>query len=248
MHVYRNAIIFAVIAVIFSFIIFYFNLEDSQDLDAMEIFFGVFGTMYAIIVGFVILMIADHYHEIRQNIAGELNSLQNLHDYLIYLDDSHRETIGHITAALHTYLQSIIKKEWPVMVSKQHSHIYTSPELYDLMKAIDKIQPKNEKDLIGFENLIEEVNEVTTYRTNRLSMSNEKPPSILIHIVLILSIIVIVIFTFIPLNFLVLKLILDGALAFSVTLIYNMILDLNNPFWGDWNITVEDYVTLAEKI
>lgn len=247
MKIYIKTFFIALLATSFSFLISFYDFIFDADSNIMETFFNVFGTLYAIMVGFVILMVSNYYHQIKNAINDEINSIQDLHDYLVYVDNND-QVVLEIKQAINDYISSIIEQEWPKMRSSEHTEVFTSEPLYNIMKKINKLEPKNPSDIAALEKLMSEVNAITTYRTDRLGMSNENLPPLLVHVSFILSVSVVFVFLFMPIDSFFLKIILNGILSFAVGLIYYMIIDLNNPFRGDWRVTFDSYQKLLEKL
>ena len=219
------------------------QVEDNT----LEVFFGVFGVIYAIVAGFIMLVLLENYSAIKAHIWAEVNALQDLRDYLIYVDNQdHR--VEEIKGTIKLYVESVIEREWLEMVSSGKTDMDTSAEIYAIMQSINKIEITNRSDAVALGKLIDTVGDITTHRTDRLFSSGEKLPFLLKPFILIMSILVILIFTFLPIDNFTIKLLLNGANVFAVVLIYLVILDLSHPFKGTWSISNEPFVDLLKRV
>lgn len=213
----------------------------------LEVFFGVFGVMYAIVAGFIILVLLENYNAIKAHIWAEVNTLQDLRDYLVYVDNQD-DVVDEIKEAIKSYVESVIQQEWTEMVSASQVDMDTSAEIYEVMKRINKIEVTNRSDAVALGKLIDTVGEITTHRTNRLYSSGEKLPVLLKLFIIILSVLVVFIFTLLPIQEAIIRFLLNGVNIFAVVYIYIIIWDLNRPFKGVWGIDNEPYRDLLARL
>lgn len=252
MMIYIRAIFITLAAIVGSSIIHSYPLDflpipENSDTGGFEIFFTILGTIYAIMAGFVMLVVLDNYTKIKDHLADEVNSLQDLRDYLLYLDNQ-EERVQDIKDKIKTYVDSLIAIEWPSMVKKQKIHVDTSPEIYQIMSSIHNVNIDNPTDRIALGKLIDVIGRVTTLRTDRLTACSEALPRSLMQIMQILSAAVIFVFMLVPLGSFPMIVSLNGLIAFVVVMIYGMIQDLNNPFRGSWSVTPELFVDLQKNL
>jgi hypothetical protein len=219
----------------------------AVDISILETFFGAFGTIYAIIIGFVIFQVLDYYNQLKSHISSEINAIQNLRDFLAFIDDCDDE-VKKTLELIDDYVESIIEDEWPDMLSDQKTNMDTSSALHQIIKSVNAINPQNQSDLVALEKLIQTISEISTHRTHRLKESRmNRLPTLLKQLVIILSSFMILAFTFMPLEDMVVKVIFSSAMTFAVTLIYFVILDLDSAYTGTWAITNERYKELLEE-
>lgn len=201
----------------------------------LEIFFGVFGVVYAIIVGFAMYEALNNYSQIRQYMNCEVNELQDLRDYLMYIDGQD-EITREIRSGLRKYAASVVEQEWPAMCANERLDVDTPTELYRVMMSIKSITPQNDRDLLAVERLVNTLAEVTTHRTNRITASVERLPSLLVQLLASLSLFMITAFTLISIDSAALKTLLTVANSFGIAFTYFVILDLDYPFHGVWSL------------
>ena len=219
----------------------------AVDISILETFFGAFGTIYAIVIGFVIFQVLDYYNQLKSHISSEINAIQNLRDFLAFIDD-HDPEVKETLERIDDYVASIIDEEWPNMLAEEKTNMDTSDALYQVIKSVNGIEPQNQSDLVALEKLIQTISEISTHRTHRLkeSRTNRLPP-LLKQLVIILSSFIILAFTFLPLEDMVVKVIFTSAMTFAVTLIYFVILDLDSAYTGSWAVTNDRYKELLSE-
>lgn len=222
-------------------------VAQASDTGGFEIFFSILGTIYAVMSGFVMLVVLDNYTKIKDHLAEEVNSLQDLRDFLLYVDNQ-EEAVQNVKDKLKIYVDSLVNKEWTSMMKREKVHVDTSDEIYTLMSSIHKLNISNESDQVALAKLIDVVGRVTTLRTERLTACSEALPRSLLHVMLLLSWAVIIVFMLVPVGSFSMIVALNGFVAFVVTMIYGMIQDLNNPFKGSWRLKADLFVDLQKNL
>jgi len=229
-----------------SYLIITYPLWHIDD-NTLEIFFSIFSLVYAIVAGFVIMVLLENYNAINAHIWAEVNALQDLRDYLIYVDNQDG-IVEEIKGTIKRYAKSIIDTEWPEMIGSSKLDMDTSTEIYDIMKSINKIEVTNRSDAVALSKLIDTVGHITTHRTNRLASSSEKLPFLLVLFIILSSVLVVFIFTLLPIQDMFIKFLLNGINIFAVIFIYVIIWDLNHPFKGTWSVKNEPYQDFLTNI
>ncbi len=219
----------------------------QTDQNTLEVFFGVFGVIYAIVAGFIIVVLLENYRAIKGHIWAEVNALQDLRDYLIYVDNQ-QHVVGEIKGTIKMYVESIITQEWPDMVNCRKINMDTPTTIYAIMQGINRIDVTNSSDAVALSKLIDTLGEITTHRTNRLYASGEKLPFLLMLFIVILSILVVFAFTLLPIEDMTIRILLNGINMFAVVFSYIVIQDLSHPFQGAWCINSEPYQDLLKTM
>lgn len=246
MKVKRNIIVTSLVIVGLCYLFIAYPLWQIEE-SLLEVFFGVFGVIYAIIAGFVILVLLQNYNTIKVHIWAEVNALQDLRDYLIYVDNQNN-VVEKMRKTIKNYVESIIEKEWKDMVGSGKVDMDTSAEIYEIMKSINTIKVTNPSDAVALNKLIDTLGNITTHSTNRLYSSGEKLPFLLFLFVIILSILVVFIFTLLPIQDTLTRFLLNGVNIFTAVFIYIIIWDLNHPFKGTWSINYKPYQNFLARM
>ena len=148
-----------------------------EDLSSWGSFFNVFGVVYAIVAGFLLVTVLSRYSALSQTIEDELNAIESIRDFLVYLDDEQDRAKTAMKKALADYARSLSTKEWEEMSDpRARMNSDTSEDLYEVMRKGKKIQVRNESDSVVLSALVDNISEITKLRTRRIALSNERLP------------------------------------------------------------------------
>ena len=149
----------------------------ETDLSSWGSFFNVFGVIFAIVAGFLLVTVLNRYSNLNQTIEDELNAVESVRDFLVYLDDRQQSEIDKIKRALEIYVKSVANTEWAEMSAPAiPMNSDTSEELYEVMRSGKGIKVSEERDNIVLSALIETISEITKLRTRRIALANERLP------------------------------------------------------------------------
>jgi hypothetical protein len=211
--------------------------EIFEDVAAWSAFFSVFGIVYAIVAGFLLVTVLTKYSDLNQAIENELNAIETVRDFLIYLNDEKNEVKNGIICALSHYTSSVLNKDWPEM-SNPHDLMDsdTSEELYEIMRKSKKISVDTESDGVVFTAIVENISDITKLRTRRIALANERLPPRLKFLMVFMSVVLIAAFIFLGVQNIYTHVAILVSLSVSIHLLYMVIEDLDHPFYGIWNI------------
>lgn len=215
------------------------------DSGVAGVFFAVIGIVYAILIGFAIYMVSTDFNELRRSTWSEVSQLQNAWDYLSFLDNQHDVVLG-IKSALQSYLDSIVANEWPAMSKLTDTDTNTPESLKSVMRAVNAIRVTNPSDSVALEKIMECIASADRLRVDRLVASRYRLPALVYHLVVILSLIIVSVFSFLAIDAVGVNLALNGVNGFAIALVCLIIRDLDNPFRGAWKIEPIPFVRLQE--
>jgi len=240
---------------------FYQNID--IDLASWGVYYATYGILYAIIIGFILIGALGRYEQLKLAVDNEINVIQNIRDFLIYFSDASSIQVGeannsrsdqisvlyNIRQCLYKYVKSVYEKEWLEMSDKKVS---TDPdstqELKDIIVSVSKLQSNDENDSIAMTSIINCVSDLTNHRTKRIYLSNEEIPPPIMKLLIFMSILLVAGFFVLGVQNIWIHLIMIISFSATIQLIISLLIDLNTPFSGIWNIDNKRYVTLAEKI
>lgn len=222
--------------------------EIFDDISAWSAFFSVFGIIYAIVAGFLLVTVLTKYSDLNQVIENELNAIETVRDFLTYLDDEKNEVKLSIKEALSRYSSSLLNIEWPEM-SDPHEPMDsdTSEELYEIMRKSKNISVDTESDGIVFTAIIENISDITKLRTRRIALANERLPPRLKILMIFMSIVIVAAFIVLGVHNIYTHLAILVSLSVAIHLLYMVIEDLDHPFYGIWNINKLPLVALVKR-
>ncbi len=199
-------------------------------------FFSVFGMLYAIISGFLLVDVLGRYNDLTNTFEAELNAVEDVRDFLVYVDGNQDDVKLEVKRRLADYISSVSEREWKAMERGIPLNSDTSKELYGIMQAVDRIEVTNESDRVALASLIDKISDLTTLRTKRISLANQRLPTRLKLLTLFMSFILVLGMVFVGAKEFYLHVSMVGSVTFAVHLLYMIITDLDRPFNGVWNL------------
>lgn len=227
----------------------YFQYKEIfEDVAAWSAFFSVFGIVYAIVAGFLLVTVLSKYSDLNQVIENELNAIETVRDFLTYLNDEQKEIKMSIKVALSHYSSSLLNTEWPEM-SDPHEPMDsdTSEELYEIMRKSKEIKVDTESNSVVFTAIIENISDITKLRTRRIALANERLPPRLKVLMFFMSIVLIAAFMLLGVHSIYTHVTILISLTVSIHLLYMIIEDLDHPFYGIWNINRIPLIELVNR-
>lgn len=208
-----------------------------EDLSSWSSFFNVFGVIYAIVTGFILVTVLNRYSALNQTIEDELNAIESVRDFLVYLDDEQRTVKTAMKQALADYTWSLSTKEWEEMKDpRTQMNSDTSEELYEVMRQGKKVPVTKQSDSVVLSALVENISEITKMRTRRIALANERLPPRLRILVLFMSMVLAAAFVLLGVQGVFTHVFMLVTLTVSIHLLYMIVEDLDHPFYGVWNI------------
>jgi len=216
----------------------------SGGLAPWEEFYSVFGMIYAIVSGFLLVEVLNRFNKLSEVVEAELNAISDVRDFLLYIDGQ-LESKKSVKKELQEYVHSVATVEWSTM-NDDYAVLNsdTSKELYDVMFAVNKVQVNNESDREALHFLMAEMSSITSLRTERISIANQQLPPRLKHLLIYMSVVLVAAFVINAGMAPWIHCFMVGSITACVHLLFIVIADLNTPFTGLWTISVNPLVEL----
>ncbi len=208
-----------------------------EDVSSWGAFFTVFGVIYAIVAGFLLVTVLNRYSTLSQTIEDELNAVESIRDFLVYFEVNQQASAQEIRASLTRYTKAVATTEWQEMADPAiPTNSDTSEDLYDIMRCVGKLRVAEDRDSSVLSAMIASVSDLAKMRTRRIALANERLPHRLRILLLFMSVALAAAFLLVGVRSLYAHVFMTSALSFSVYLLYWIIEDLDHPFYGMWNI------------
>lgn len=203
------------------------TLMDHHDVAAAML--SVVGSLYAVVLGLVVVGSISKFEQARETVTHEANSLRNVYSLTRGLKNPLKEKIRELCVA---YAREVIQYDWPKMAESSKSE-QVDNTFANLSARIVELNPANSSEANLQQNLLAAINEIDDDRAMRTIMST---PSFgeLIWAVLIVGGVVLIVYTyFFGVENLKLQLLMTGLV--TVVLVLNMIIVamFAYPFTGD---------------
>src|SRR5438132_2376435 len=186
---------FYLIVPLFAIIVFIVSLQKptipltSQDFDAFRIFISVLGIIFSIIVGFTIANVWGEFVNISGSIKKESSSLRNI--YLLSLHLSSKRVSESLKQIIPRYIVTSIQSYWGTSRPRAKE---TEEDFVKISKTFEDFVPKNQKDVIIIEDVLEELRNISVTRDNIQSLALAFTTKILWLLLLFFSAILVVLF------------------------------------------------------
>lgn len=204
---------------------------------------SILATLYAVVLGFVVVDVSDNVQQSKVNIEAEANAMLNIHMFSDGLDPRDKAAIG---VSCMAYANAVVDHEWDGM-----SEGKLCPETWITMRqvwaSIKNCTPVGEKQNAFYASILENYNQMLSARRTRLVTAIGYVSPIM-WLVLIGGAITTIGFTYFFRTNSLRSQILMTALV-SVTLALNLYLIVINssPFAGDFKIRPQAF-SLAAKM
>jgi|LakMenEpi03Aug12_release.lakeMendotaPanAssembly.Ray.scaffolds.fasta_scaffold486785_2 hypothetical protein len=204
--------------------------------------FGVAGTLYAVLLGLVVVDAMETFSMARMTVVKESDALANMYILASRLPAEKAQAFHSLCVS---YAHEVVEREWPMM-----AHGKSDPEArnltYRFFHEIADVEPTTENLKAVYPLLLEQGMELRDQRRMRTTIVTHGLP-VIEWVVLCLGAIVTVTFTyFFRLDSFKVHLTLTGMVALLIALNLYLVVLFGNPFSGDLHVEAEPFQTDLE--
>jgi Protein of unknown function (DUF4239) len=204
--------------------------------------YGVLGTIYAVILGFSVIVLWDQFHEaevIADREASYLGSLYRLAQWWP------ADQMQAFTRSVQKYCRLVIDDEWPLMDQGKYSP-KTREQFLEIWRECRSLEPRTEVEKIIFGKMLDTMANLDDARRGRILAARDKLPKP-IWFVLISGAVITIGFSYLfGLKNVVAHAVMTMLLATSIGLGLFLIAGLEGPFSGSLSISPEAFKALME--
>ncbi len=203
--------------------------------DAAGSYLQTLGTIYAVLLAFVVFVVWSQYNDARAAVEREANELTDLHRTVHGFPQPRR---GQVRARLREYVVLVAEEEWPLMAQRRHDPRADSvlDEVWRVLEALEPASPR-EESLYG--EALARFNDLSDSRTHRLHTARLRLPPTMWALLLVGAGLTVASMALFGVPSVWAHGLMTAALAGLICFVLYVVLDLDNPFWGDWRITPE---------
>lgn len=209
------------------------------DINGIGWLVGVLGTIYTFVAAFTVVEVWSQFNGVASLIAKEAKAVTSIWNYVDYLNDS---TVDQkMKKSLIAYLAHAEGEKIDAANGIRSPH--PSIELMQIFRIMDTIQFNDKRDATIYPLLVTAYEELSSVRSERIEAGTARIPSPLRIFFTVLSVFLLI--TFILLGFVSTSLYMYNIALVTIIISYahTLILDLDNPFVGIWNV---DYTAFAQ--
>lgn len=235
----------------------------KHDLDTIQNFIEWFGTAYSLLLALVLVNVWNQFDTLNREFDREVDAIATLYQTTKYaqtfiengeneLTEGRGVEVAEIRASFQLIINKIEKYIRHVVKKYQDEHILIQQRrngekiLESIGREISSIAYKQ----IIIEALIAELykslNEALDVRGDRISRAKQSIPQTIWLVAFISSFVWLLPFFALNIGDHVVSGILTGGAAFVIVVVFFIINDLGNPFYGTWNIDIASWRDLLE--
>lgn len=133
-------------------------------------------TIYALITAFILVSVWGHFEETKKIFGQENETLISLWVNTDFLDDP--KITDLMKEVLLNYIDVTLRIEFPILAQRKQVKL-PSREFIEIKRVIDQVKFDDDRDAVGFEQLLIDYRELTKARNQRIENSLIEIPSIL---------------------------------------------------------------------
>ncbi|MBN8661032.1 MAG: DUF4239 domain-containing protein [Candidatus Obscuribacter phosphatis] len=211
----------------------YFHLDKlKQCHEVGGYLLSVVGTMYAVLLGLVVVDAMTKFQNARAVVETEANSLA---DVFLLAEKLPQPKANAIRGLCHAYATEVIEREWPAM-SKGEIDREARRDVVILMKEVISFEPVNENQKAIYPIIVQEACQVWDNRRARTNLATYGVPPVE-WFVLILGGIVTVVFTyFFAIESLAAQVVMTSMVSLLISLNLYLVVLFGAPFSGDLQV------------
>jgi hypothetical protein len=192
------------------------------------------GTIYAVLLAFVVFVVWTQFNDARQYVEREANELLDLFRTAGALPASHR---ARVRAALAEYVDAVLTREWPAMVCGDSKVFHEVGTLLDrVWDSFVDFDPRGDAQSAIYGQLLARANDLSDVRANRLTTACLRVPlalRVFLHTGAFMTIGSMYLFAVESWG---LHALMVGAMAGMLSHLLYIIRDLDNCFDGEWQV------------
>jgi Protein of unknown function (DUF4239) len=219
-------------------------LRESNDV--MGNYLQTVGTIYAVLLAFVVVVVWQQFNDMRNFIEREANEVLDLFRTASGFSEPVR---GELQTRLRAYVDAVLKDEWPAMTTNENAIFERVWRLFDeVAEVLHRCEPHAEREASLYSEALARLNDLSDVRAGRLSASRMRIP-LALHILLDLGAVIVVgsMYLFAVQDFLIHAL-MTAAMAGAVSHVLYIIHDLDHAFAGDWQVPRDSFEHLRTFI
>lgn len=192
------------------------------------------GTVYAVLLAFVVVVVWGQFNDARAAVEREANSVADLHRVLSGLSEPVRSQSQRL---LREYLDDVLDEEWPAMVGlDEHTTAALSADLEVVWRALCETRASSERESLFLAEALMRFNDLSDARSLRLSSARVRMPFALRALVYLGGLMTVGLVFFQSLESFSMHALAAGSLAGAIAHVIYVVEDLDDAFSGDFQV------------
>jgi hypothetical protein len=215
----------------------------ANDAEGIGALLQTIGTLYSVVYAFAIYVIWGQFTSVENEIQKESGTLKDLLLFSQRLKETVREPI---VRAVKTYARRVAETEWSALAAGQATD-KTDKLFSTVVSSVTDVKLEDDTERVLYQRLLEIANEASAHRDERLALSVKRMPQTLVVFVTLTAAMILFLLFFFPFRSVALGLV---SVAITTMLLFFadfVLMDLDNPFEGTWNVGSEPFAELITK-
>lgn len=216
----------------------YFDLEKLKSCHEVGGYLlSVVGTMYAVLLGLIVVDAMTKFQTAREVVEQEANSLA---DVFLLANSFPEEKCHKVRVICNDYVKEVLTDEWPAMAEGKISQ-RARKAIVELMKEVMSFEPVTENQKAIYPIAVQEACQVWDYRRARTNMAQHGIP-VVEWVVLIIGAIVTIVFTyFFGLSDARAQMAMTAMVSLLISLNMYLVILFGAPFSGDLQVSPDAF-------
>lgn len=234
------------VSIIYSVVFYVLQLPTYLgETSSLGAFITAFGTLYGVVIGFVVVEVWSQNNEVQSKIDKEAKELENLQHAISYLRDS--ELSKRMNIATKKYIDSVLADKFRKLGSGQINS-ESDKNFLEIGNLIKDVKFDDPHDQVLFPNIFKLYTDLRATRNSLSSISLTRLPDPINLFIHATSFLLILSFLVMPFGNVFYGMFTVYVLTFLVIFMHNIIEDLDNPFIGYWNVTSKPFEMVGKTI
>ena len=202
------------------------------------------GTLYAVILGLVVVDTSNKFSEARANVVSEANALTEVYALAEKMPDGQGQAIK---SAIRLYIDIAVKDGWSHMQNEERDPA-EALAYREVLNATRNVEPETENQKALYPALIDSFKAATESRRGRLNFEQYNIPKVEWFSLVIGGIITIAFTLFFAIDNQLAQSLMTGMVAFMLSLNLYIAFLFNSPYSGDLQVSREPFLHLQRFI
>ncbi|MBV8725502.1 MAG: DUF4239 domain-containing protein [Candidatus Eremiobacteraeota bacterium] len=213
--------------------------------DVAGYLFSAVGVLYAVVLGFVVVVVWQKYDASVSNVENEVDATADLYHAVDGYTGASR---SRIRSDLARYARIVVMQEWPAMAAGQRISWAAASQLEDAAYRVDAYSPRNWKELAAQQAAIADMQRLFDARRQRLVQAVPAVPAVL-WFALVCGALAMVAFCYIfGVENRPAQLLMTAILVGLIGLLFVVIAEFSTPFSGSVRISPEGWQYFQQRM
>lgn len=213
--------------------------------DVAGYLFSAVGVLYAVVLGFVVVVVWQKYDTTVDNVEAEVNATGDLYHVV---DGFSEPTRSQVRAGLRSYAATVVRVEWPALERDQDVPETGMQLLEGVAYRVNAFAPSNAREIAAQQAAIADEQRLLDARRARLVQAAPSVPSVL-WFALVMGALAMVAFCYIfGVDNRPAQLVMTAILVGFIGILFIVIEEFSTPFSGSVFISSDGWTFLAQRL